>query len=152
MVSRKERQAQIHNSWGFECTCSHCSQAKLLSDASDGRIAAINRIWDQLRINFVGHTRDENGTEVELIETMIKLYEQERLYAHIADAWAWAAKAYRKAGKRWEALAWAHQAQEGVLVYEGPTPRLGRMEDMISELSKELGLSDGADDSKGDGS
>ncbi|RDL40775.1 uncharacterized protein BP5553_00754 [Venustampulla echinocandica] len=141
LESRADRQVRIQNSWGFECTCSHCSQTPLLTDASDGRISTINRIWDQLRINFSGEKKDGEVPEVEMIETMVSMYEQERLYAHISDVWVWAAKAYKKAGKKWEALRWAYQAEEGVLLYDGPrNPDLERMGDIIYEMSIELGL------------
>ncbi|KAF4634143.1 hypothetical protein G7Y89_g3970 [Cudoniella acicularis] len=144
LQSLEERQAAIERSWGFSCTCSLCTSPPTITGASDGRIATINRLVDLIR-GAKTRAVDKDGLkpeqEVGMVDTLVSLYEQERLYAHIADAYVYAAKAYKRAGRAWEALRWAYKAEEAALVYDGPRHgAVRRMENLIEELHEELGL------------
>lgn len=76
-----------------------------------------------------------------MVDTLMSLYEQERLYAHIADAYVYAARAYKRAGKLWDALRLGYKAEEAALIYDGPRHlAVSTMEALIEEVEEELKL------------
>lgn len=52
-------------------------------------------------------------------EFLISLYKQEKLHAHIGEAYKLAALVCRKLGLEWEARKWAMLGAEALLVSEG---------------------------------
>ena len=130
--SREERQEATKRSWGFECTCSHCSHTADLSRESDNRLKVIHKLEEQLSSN---QTLPEGSQE--MAAYLVSLYEQERLDAHIADAWRLAAKVYQRMGRKWEALRWANKALEGFIVNEGPrSAQVVEIRMLIREVSE----------------
>ncbi|KAH8665024.1 hypothetical protein BGZ60DRAFT_432276 [Tricladium varicosporioides] len=144
LQSREDRRAAIVRSWGFDCTCSLCISPPTISDASDGRVSAINRLVELLRgVKYRQGEKEGIPAEEELgmVETLMSLYEQERLYAHIADAYVYAARAYKRAGKLWDALRLGYKAEEAALIYDGPRHiAVSTMEGLIEEVEEELKL------------
>jgi hypothetical protein len=154
LQTREERQAAIKLSWGFQCTCPLCTLPESLSQASDRRISAITELESKLLSSF---SRSKNTTaeetsqnrekETEIAELIISLYEQERVTAHIADAFRYAARAYKRAGKHWEALKWGYKAEESGLIYEGPESTKARMmRGLVWGEREALGLKDDEDE------
>ena len=93
---------------------------------SDRRIEAI--------VEMSKHLGDWNETSKgtpEMAELLVSLYEQERLYASIADGYTLAALAYNAVGNEWMAVKYAMRAVEIGLIHSGP-----RDEDLV--LMKEL--------------
>jgi hypothetical protein len=122
-----------------------CTQPPAATDASDERIATINELMELLSgaRKRAGNKADIRAEEIDMAELLADLMEQERLYSHIVEAWTWLAVTNKRAGKKWEALKWAHKAQEGALIQEGPASEQMRiMENMIYELAESVGLED----------
>ncbi|KAG9228295.1 hypothetical protein BJ875DRAFT_527639 [Amylocarpus encephaloides] len=145
LQTREKRLEAIQRSWGFDCACALCTQPLVYTEASDGRIEAINQLVEVLA-GTKNRTDNRVTTDEEkpkMAELLVDLYEQERLYSHVADAWMWVALLYQKAGKKWEALKWTYRSEEGILIHEGPGNHgPTRMSNMIFDLSVQLGLED----------
>lgn len=150
MQSRDNRQFAIERSWGFECTCTLCTQPPAYTDSSDDRIAAIAKLTSVLlgaKSNGKKVATDEDKPKI--AEFLIDLYEQERLDSHIVDAWMWAAVVNKQVGRAWEAMKWIYRSQEGILIHEGPRNEGSeRMANMVEEVGESLGLNN-LDDGSG---
>jgi hypothetical protein len=112
---RKERIHALKNSWGFQCSCSQCTAQSAISSASDSRIDKIARIRDNLE-----DYSPESVASPEMADLLISLYEQERMWGPIAEAYSYAALEYNGAGDAFIAQKYAHLAVEVGLVYGGP--------------------------------
>ena len=115
LQSRKKRRAATKRSWGFECTCSLCSQSPSLTRASDERIRLIVKLTEILE----DWNSDRKATPA-MADLLVSLYEQERLYASIADAYRLAALAYNAVGNEWTAVKYAMKAVEVGIINSGP--------------------------------
>ncbi|CAG8961367.1 hypothetical protein HYFRA_00013828 [Hymenoscyphus fraxineus] len=143
LQSREDRQKAITYSWGFQCTCSHCLQPSAYSEASDGRILAINSLVKLLlgETKLKGNTTPSAGEKTKIAELLVDLYEQERLVSHIVDAWMWAAQTHKEAGNSWESLRWTYRSEEGSLIHEGPRNEAAtRMGNLVQKISEEVGV------------
>ena len=122
----EKRLAATKRSWGFECTCSLCTQSAEKTRESDKRIRKIVQLIESLK-------KPEDGTESAdikakaqslpspaMAELLISLYEQERLYATIFDAYVLAARAYSSVADQYTALKYAYKAIEVGLINSGP--------------------------------
>lgn len=68
-----------------------------------------------------------------MAELLVSLYEQERLYASISDAYRLAALAYSSVGNEWLAVKWAMKALEGALILDEPMAvEVQDMEDLLA--------------------
>jgi hypothetical protein len=116
---RESRQATLKGSWGFTCTCAHCSLDKPFVIASDARISTIARVRKALLAGKPQPPLAVAGAGLKMARLMISLYEQELLYAPIADAYVLAALEAMGIGEELEALQWAHLAIERSVLYGG---------------------------------
>ena len=131
--TRSERQDKLHRHWGFRCTCTSCLQSRPLTDASDSRIALIERLFKELSdySPVTGH-----GTP-QMAELLVSLHEQERMNGPIANAYALAAREWSGIGDVYNAMRYAHLAVEAGLLYEGPHAKDVRdMERLLKDPSK----------------
>jgi hypothetical protein len=92
-------------------------QSVPLTRASDERIKTIWELTEYLQ-NWEP-CRDCKATP-EMAEWLVSLYEQERLYSWIADAYVLAALAYNAVGSEWMAAKYAMKALEVGIIHLGP--------------------------------
>jgi hypothetical protein len=115
---RVERQRALHKSWGFNCSCSLCSQPRPITSASDARIDSIEKIT--LKLKDYSPNSDASPAMADLL---VSLYEQERLYAPIVEAYTLAAIEYNGVGEAYAAVRYARLAIEAGLLNAGPEDR-----------------------------
>jgi hypothetical protein len=84
--------------------------------ASDERIAQILELQEELHNS---HLPSSNASPA-MAELLISLYEQERMYGPIAEAYVLAAYEYNGIGDAWTAQKYARLAVELGLLYSGP--------------------------------
>ncbi|KAF8854581.1 SET domain-containing protein [Acephala macrosclerotiorum] len=121
LQTRLRRRAAIKRSWGFECSCSLCSQGGEFVRESNRRIVKINELlksFGELDEDVKG--KKTVGGTPEMAELLVGLYDQERLYASVADAYRVAALAYSARGMEWKAVMWGMRAVEAGLIHDGP--------------------------------
>jgi hypothetical protein len=115
---RRQRQKTLHKSWGFKCGCSLCSQSAVFTRESDLRIAQIDKLMSILEI-WDGDVAQE--IDPEMAETLIGLYEQERLWADIAAPYRVAAWSWNAVGQKWKATKYARLGIEYTMLDAGPS-------------------------------
>jgi hypothetical protein len=126
---RRERLNSLHLSWGFDCSCSHCTQPEPQADASDDRIEQILELREELE----DYTSDSEATPG-MAELAVSLYEQERLYGPISEAYTFAAIEYNGIGDVWTAQKYARLAIESGLLYGGPADKdVKQMENLLKD-------------------
>jgi hypothetical protein len=118
LQTRLTRRKAIKRSWGFDCSCSLCSQSASFVRESNRRIKAIVELHAAFGKSGQA-SRTITGTP-EMAELLISLYEQERLTATVADAYRLAAWSYAAVGNEWIAKKWAMKAVETGLINDGP--------------------------------
>lgn len=107
------RQQHILGSWGFKCTCQHCSMSEEGIRASDARLYEI----DELEAELGDFTSSK--VSVEMIERLLELYEKERLDAKVHGAYVLAALNYNLFGDAKKAKKFADLAVEAGIVEYG---------------------------------
>lgn len=112
---RTARQDGLHESWGFHCSCSLCTQPLPQTSASDARIEQIA----ELRVDLEDYSPESEACPA-MAELLVSLYEQERMWGPIAEAYALAAIEYNGVGDVWMAQRYARLAVEAGLLYGGP--------------------------------
>lgn len=120
LQSYHARQNAIENGWGFQCTCSHCTQQEHMRYASDQRIALIKKLNTEFSDDFASSEPGDAVDDVEKTELLISLMEQERIWGGIDDAYRWAAIASKRLGRYWRSVQWAMKASEDYLITTGP--------------------------------
>ncbi|KAK8139326.1 lysine methyltransferase [Apiospora sp. TS-2023a] len=113
--SRQERLQRLNTSWHFPCSCSLCAQNEHATAASDARIAQI----EQLRKQFRDYEPSSQATPG-MGELMVSLFEQERLWSSMYEAYTYAALEYNGAGEPWIASKYARLAIQHGLAAGGP--------------------------------
>ena len=69
-----------------------------------------------------------------MAELLVSLYEQERMWGPIAEAYAFAALEYNGAGDPWTAQKFARLSVEAGLIYGGPhDDDVGQMEQLLKD-------------------
>lgn len=132
LQTRLRRRKAIKRSWGFDCSCSLCSQSPQFVRESNRRIVQINALIKVFsRTN--SKTKMIRGT-VNEAELLVSLYEQERLHAGVTEAYRLAALSYSAVGNEWMAVKWAMKAVETGLINDGPID--GNVRDMERLLEK----------------
>ncbi|POR34338.1 SET domain-containing protein 5 [Tolypocladium paradoxum] len=129
LMPRQHRLKHLYSSWRFNCSCSACGLQANISLASDSRL---NQIIDLRRQIDQG-----DGASLQMAETLISLYEQERLYASISDVYQIAALSACSEGQRWSAIKYARLAVEIGLLNDGPDERSLLMKALAEEPEKE---------------
>lgn len=112
--ARAKRVANLKTNWGFDCSCSSCSAHPVYVAESDDRIQQMNDIARELD----DWTSDSLATP-EMAETLVSLYEQERLWASMGTPYKHAAEAYSSFGDRHNAIRYARLAAEYGLLDKG---------------------------------
>ena len=130
--TRQRRQEELHWNWGFKCSCSSCTQANAVAAASDTRIRQISALTKHLS------DRSANSRATpQMAELLISLYEQERVLAPVAEAYAFAACEYNAVGEGYLAMKYASLAVEVGLLYEGSRySNVMDMKKLLEEPSK----------------
>ncbi|ETS76754.1 hypothetical protein PFICI_12141 [Pestalotiopsis fici W106-1] len=113
--TRQDRLDRLDNSWHFPCSCSACMQNRDMTAASDARIHQILEIRKQLR-----EWAPSSQATPAMAELMISLYEQERLWTMLYEAYTYAAIEYNGAGEPWAATKYARLAVQRGLASGGP--------------------------------
>jgi hypothetical protein len=108
------RRAYLHTSWGFNCTCSHCSLGQPLSRQSDLRVEKIKTLTEKL-----DDWSSDEDVSTDMAETLVSLYEQERLFVGRAEAYRLAAEIWNSVGQKWTAIKYASLAVEMGIIDDG---------------------------------
>jgi hypothetical protein len=112
---REERRGAIELSWGFPCSCSTCSQPPILTAESDRRLRLIAK--------FKQHLSDYSENSIAtpaMAETLVSLYEQERLIADSSISYTYAALAHNSFGNVDQAIKYAALGIEYTMLNWGP--------------------------------
>ncbi|KAI1331227.1 hypothetical protein F5Y16DRAFT_395664 [Xylariaceae sp. FL0255] len=110
--TRATRRSRLERTWHFNCTCSLCTQDEAQAAASDARIRQI----ENLRTHFSDWTSASKVT-TQMAELMVSLYEEERMWAGMYEAYAFAALEWNGIGEPWLATKYARLAiQHGLAV------------------------------------
>jgi hypothetical protein len=114
VMTRQKRLDRLDESWHFPCSCSLCTQDHHQTSESDARILQIKEIRRQLR-NW------EPGSQATpaMAELMVSLYQQERLWSVIYEAYTYAAIEHNGAGEPWVAVKYARLAIQHGLAAAG---------------------------------
>ena len=108
------RRDRTLRSWGFSCSCPHCSMSAALTNASD------NRLWRIYEIEQV-LARPTAAVEEDTIELLLSMYAQERLLgSHGAYVYSLVALYYSSVRREALATKFALLALEQGLLEEGP--------------------------------
>ncbi|KND92708.1 SET domain-containing protein 5 [Tolypocladium ophioglossoides CBS 100239] len=110
-MPRRHRLARLSQTWGFNCSCSLCSMHPSLTQASDARLHQMHALEERLQ--------DWETASPEIALAFVSLYEQERLYASISDAYRFAALTFCAEGQRWSAIKYARLAIEIGMLNDG---------------------------------
>lgn len=108
------RQSHVEKSWGFVCTCKHCSMSQKEIEKSDQRLEEIEEIEAEL-----GDFNSKKAS-VKMIERVLRLYEEERLHAKAHGAYVLAALNYSLFGNAKKAKQLAELAAETGIIEFGP--------------------------------
>ncbi|KAJ9155130.1 SET domain protein [Pleurostoma richardsiae] len=118
VMSRSRRRQKLHSIWGFQCSCSQCTQPDAMTDASDSRVRQIRSLRRQLEDYGPG-----SAATPQMAELLVSLHEQERLQGALCEAHALAAIEWNGAGEPWAAVRHARLAVEHGLASSGPADR-----------------------------
>ncbi|KAF2279762.1 SET domain-containing protein [Westerdykella ornata] len=126
---RHKRRQMLKQNWGFECKCSACAAHPALTKESDERVMQIGmlkkrlRRWEERGGDDDENEDDEDDGEVRvtpaMADTLISLYEQERLWTGIGEAYRFAAQVYAAFGREWGAVRYARLAVEFGMLARG---------------------------------
>jgi len=111
VATRAVRREMLLRTWGFACSCSMCQQSDSGWRASDDRIALIDIFSKDLESRGTPH----------MAELFVSLFEQEKLFIVLYEAYASAAIEWNRVGDRWLALKYAYLAIENGLYSGGVT-------------------------------
>ncbi|KAF2787449.1 SET domain-containing protein [Melanomma pulvis-pyrius CBS 109.77] len=112
--SRAKRMANLKMNWGFDCDCSSCSAHPSFYAESDARIQRMEEL-----ISHLNNWTPESKATPELAETLISLYEQERLFASLGVPYKHAAETYSSFGDKWNAVKYATLSAELSMLDKG---------------------------------
>ncbi|KAK4232036.1 hypothetical protein QBC38DRAFT_143525 [Podospora fimiseda] len=125
VMKRKARVDKLQRIWGFQCGCRSCTQDKVRVEASDLRIRRIKELSNELQ-----DWEPQSRANPAMAELMISLYEQEKLWGSLYEAYVFAAIEYNGVGDPWTATKYAGLAVEWGIPVVGP-----KDEDMV-EMAK----------------
>lgn len=129
-MRRHQRLKKLSSLWGFTCSCSLCTLHPELARASDERLAQITTINERLE--------DWETAPPQMAQTLISLYEQERLYAPSSSAYWYAAATSCAEGLYWDTIRYARLAIEfGMLDYGFGDEEFQLMRRLAEEPEKE---------------
>lgn len=102
---REERRSILSSTWGFDCSCSLCTQHSSLTSESDTRIAQILGLSEDIE-------EDAAKASTEAAMALVALLQQERLHAWLSGAYTMAALAFSGVGEKWNTIRYARVAIE----------------------------------------
>lgn len=108
------RQQHILRSWGFKCTCPHCSMSEAEIQESDANLYEIEELEAELG-DFMSAK-----VSVGMVERLLELYEKERLDAKVHGAYVLAALNFNLFGDATRAKKYATLAVEAGILEFGP--------------------------------
>ncbi|KAK4192050.1 hypothetical protein QBC35DRAFT_261721 [Podospora australis] len=115
VMKRSARIKKLQRIWGFECACPLCTQEKARVEASDARLRQIR----ELNGDF-GDWTPESRASPPMAELIIGLYQQEKLWGSLYEAYVFAALEYNAAGEPWTAVKYARLAIDWGIPVVGP--------------------------------
>ncbi|KAL2133583.1 hypothetical protein VTI74DRAFT_2147 [Chaetomium olivicolor] len=124
LMSRSARMAKLRT-WGFECTCPLCSLDEARAEESDARIEQIGKVRKELRDWSKG-----SRACPEMAELLVSLYEMERLWGIVHEAYTLAALEFNAWGDPWTAVKYAR------LGVEWGIPMVGEDDEDMGELRR----------------
>lgn len=101
------RARKLHDTWGFKCACSSCTASPAVIASSDDRLKQIG----ELRQEFDKY-KSESRVNPQMAELLISLYEQEKLWGMMCEAYRYAAIEWNGVGEPWTAAKYARLAIE----------------------------------------
>lgn len=113
--TRTTRLQRLDYSWHFPCSCRLCTASSHQTEASDARVRQIV----ELRKQFRNWGPDSQATPA-MGDLLVSLYEQERLWNIMHEAYTFAAIEYNGAGEPWTATKYARLAIQRGLLSGGP--------------------------------
>ncbi|KAJ8116299.1 hypothetical protein OPT61_g2248 [Boeremia exigua] len=112
--SRLERMDHLKAIWGFGCSCSTCSAHPFMADRSDERLQQISDLTSK-----INDWSPQSEATPEMAETLITLYQQERLFASLGVPYKYAAEAYASYGDRHNTIRYAGLSAEYTTLDKG---------------------------------
>ncbi|OIW33767.1 SET domain-containing protein [Coniochaeta ligniaria NRRL 30616] len=108
------RAHKLHDTWGFRCACPSCTASRPAIAASDDRLRQI----EELRPEF-NKFRSASRATPQMAELLVSLYEQERLWGMMDEAYRYAAVEWNAVGEPWTATKYARLAIEHGIYLSG---------------------------------
>ncbi|KAK3295620.1 uncharacterized protein B0H64DRAFT_322698 [Chaetomium fimeti] len=130
LMVRARRVGRLKKNWGFECGCALCALEGARRRAADGRVERIAEVRRELAVwPEEGEVRGRTGrASPEMGELLVGLYEMERLWGSMHEAYAMAALEFSGVGDAWTAVRYAS------LGLEWGIPMLGEEDEEVEEL------------------
>jgi hypothetical protein len=125
---QKARMTQLNESWGFQCDCGLCSADTSIIRKSDARINQILELRSNLR-NY----RPGAQAGPEMAETLVALYNEEKIWGPVNEAYMLAAIEWNAVGDLEMMKKYALLAIDSGKVYRGEAHR--EVEDMKALLN-----------------
>ena len=130
--TRAERLEALKKSWGFQCSCSLCTQPSPQAEASDARIEQIHELREELEDYSEG-----SEASTGMADLLVSLYEMENMDGPITEAYTLAAIEFNGVGDVWSASKYARLAVEAGLIYGGPRDNdVKQMEKLLKNPKK----------------
>ncbi|KAK0656925.1 hypothetical protein B0T16DRAFT_316690 [Cercophora newfieldiana] len=131
-LPRKERQSRLSD-WGFKCTCAHCSMSEKDVEDSDLRMERIYAIEEDLEKMVSG----EKDIDTKLGDELVRLYEEERFWTYIGQAYTRAALLHSLMGHEKATQEYAKKAAESMKLEYGAQNSDAKAMKLLSENMKE---------------
>jgi len=128
---RAARQKQLHDNWGFTCSCSHCAKEAHLTSESDDRVRQIQNLLVELN-NYEKH----GDSMPEKAELLVQLFELEGMYNRVYEAYYRAAIEWNGVGQAIKAMGYARMCLDRGLTLRGPgRPFAENMQDLLKNTT-----------------
>jgi hypothetical protein len=114
-LHRKDRLERLSD-WGFDCRCAHCTMSEADVKDSDARMDRIYELEEKIeKLVAAG-----NGVDATLGDELVGLYEAERFWTYIGQAYTRAALLHSLVGNEKETKKYAEKAREAMAREFGP--------------------------------
>ncbi|KAJ9142039.1 SET domain-containing protein [Coniochaeta hoffmannii] len=128
-MRQADRVRKLRNNWGFACACAACTASAPVVAASDDRLAQIAELAPEF-----GKIRSESRATPQMAELVVSLYEQERLWGMMDEAYRNAAVEWNGVGEPWTATKYARLAVEYGIYTSGEKDRdVADMEELAAD-------------------
>ncbi|SPQ22831.1 7e59549a-6beb-4047-8fcb-2e89e6e6e9e0 [Thermothielavioides terrestris] len=123
LMTRAQRLQRLERNWGFRCGCPLCALPPARAAESDARIELARKLKQELGAWDAG-----SRATPEMAELLVSLYETERLWGSMHEAYTLAALEFSAAGDAWTAVKYAR------LGIEWGIPMVGEHDEDLAEL------------------